>query len=89
MQRRGSLRPYAAVFVGLGLLATACGGDDGGSTGSGETATDDTIDASINSALKNQLTSTSAGGDGTATSAPAAAKDEPQNMEEWEALWAE
>ncbi|MGD9755731.1 MAG: hypothetical protein AB7W59_32460 [Acidimicrobiia bacterium] len=46
MQRPG-LRPYVAAFVGLGLLATACGGDDGG-----DTATEDTIDASINSALQ-------------------------------------
>ncbi|MCC6437653.1 MAG: hypothetical protein IT196_21670, partial [Acidimicrobiales bacterium] len=79
---KGQFRVCLAALVGVSLVGAACGGDDGGGSGGAETA--NTIDKSINQAL--QSTTTAEGG--TATTA-AAAKDEPQNMEEWEALWAE
>jgi ABC-type branched-subunit amino acid transport system substrate-binding protein len=63
-------------MVGLALVAAACGGDDGG----GGTATDNTIDKTINSALNS---TTSAG-----QTATTSALKEPTSMEEWEALWA-
>jgi ABC-type branched-subunit amino acid transport system substrate-binding protein len=70
-------RALIGALVSLGLLAVACGGDDGGSA-----ATPDAnlIDKNVGSEVQGKL--------GGSTETTQAAPAEPKSMEEWEALWA-
>ncbi|MEZ5233726.1 MAG: ABC transporter substrate-binding protein [Acidimicrobiales bacterium] len=73
-------RSLAAILVGLGLVAAACGGsDDGGTDGTG-TETE-------GSAADGPTTSVSIDIGSTITTQ--ADNAQPTSMEEWEALWAE
>ncbi|MCC6438209.1 MAG: ABC transporter substrate-binding protein, partial [Acidimicrobiales bacterium] len=75
MQSR--VRTGFAALAGLSLLAAACGGDDGGSSGEAQTAT--SVDRGIKDALQ---TTTTADADTSTT-----VVSEPTSMEEWEKLW--
>jgi ABC-type branched-subunit amino acid transport system substrate-binding protein len=66
------VRAACAVLLGVGLVAAACGGDDGGS-GAGNDGR--LIDRSVESAVAG------------ASSTTQATVKEPTSMEEWEALW--
>ncbi|MCC6436487.1 MAG: ABC transporter substrate-binding protein, partial [Acidimicrobiales bacterium] len=75
-------RSFAAAFAAFGLVAAACGGDDG-DTSSATTAGTETSAAG---------TATSEGGATTApstdtTERPAAPGTPPATMQDWEALW--
>jgi len=69
-----------ACAAGLAMLASACGGDDGGGA---QTETANTrIDEGVKNEVANQLATTTSPA-AVATTAPAA----PQTMEDWLALW--
>jgi branched-chain amino acid transport system substrate-binding protein len=67
------------------LVAAACGGDDGGGSGS-ETATGGTIDESVKQGVQDAMSTTDSTTDTTGAAEPAEA---PTSMEEWRTLWEE
>ncbi len=78
MQTR-RMRTLGVGLLGLSMVASACGGDDGG----GSTAA--TVDEGVKAGVT-QAPSTPAGGGAATTVAPV---ERPTSMDGWEALWAE
>ncbi|MGD9752420.1 MAG: ABC transporter substrate-binding protein [Acidimicrobiia bacterium] len=72
------------VFVALGLVATACGGDDGAEGGQGD---GNLIGSALENAVEEQQGAATTAA-GATTASTAAAVTEPTSMEEWEELWA-
>ncbi|MFN0029745.1 MAG: ABC transporter substrate-binding protein [Acidimicrobiales bacterium] len=67
-------KSVAGVLLGMALIATACGGDDGDSTDAATGGTDGGTNTSVSIDIGSTITTQQQG--------------QPTSMEEWEALWA-